>query len=120
MFTTRRLLFAPVLQWSPHHPQGPHWGGGGPHWGGGGMGGGMGAAAAPGAGGGLLSLLWVVVLLALVALVGYALLRSRGGATTAGEDDPVDALRVRYARGDVDDEEFARRYERLTDDSASH
>ncbi|MFB6123394.1 MAG: SHOCT domain-containing protein [Haloferacaceae archaeon] len=117
MFTTlRRLLFAPVFQWGPHHPQGPHWGGGGGHhWGTGGMGAGVGAGV-----GGLPLLLWLVVLVALLALVAYALVRGWEVPSAGNEDDAVSVLRSRYARGDVDDEEFARRYERLTGDSSSH
>jgi putative membrane protein len=85
---------------------------GGGMWGGGmGPGGTWGDAGAPG---------WVLVLgvvtrllfLAVVVGVGYLLYRA---VTTgrSGSDRALEELRVAYARGDVDDEEFERRRETL-------
>jgi putative membrane protein len=64
-----------------------------------------------------LSLLSLIVLLALLALVAYALYRNWEGGPEKRADDAITALRTRYARGDVDDDEFERRYARLTRES---
>lgn len=67
---------------------------------------------------GLGPLLWIVVLGAVVALVaGYT--RPDGSAKTephSGTDGALAALRERYARGELSDEEFERRRQRLQRD----
>ncbi|MCF2164932.1 SHOCT domain-containing protein [Halobacterium salinarum] len=78
---------------------GPHRGAHGP------MGGGM-------AGGLLSTVLWLVVLAAVVVAMGYLVVRVRramddDGAT--GGDTAMAVLRERYAAGDIDDEEFTAR-----------
>jgi putative membrane protein len=75
------------------------------------------------AGGGLLpTLLWLLVLLAVLAGLAYLVLRLADGRSTDGrsvdgidpvETDPVGVLETRYARGEIDDEEFERRRDRL-------
>jgi putative membrane protein len=81
---------------------------------GGGMGGGMGGSNT-GVGGGSL----VGVFGGLVAMLGVAggavyWLMRRGDAETATDaDSAMDALRARYARGEIDDEEFHERRARL-------
>ena len=49
--------------------------------------------------------------------LALALVRRRGPSTTApepqSEDTPLATLRERYARGEIDDEEFERRVEHL-------
>lgn len=106
------LAELPVAQWQPGpHGPGPH----GPHWGGGPMGpmgpGGTGMSGA-GFGGGW----WLVLLFALLAVgvvVAALYLTCREGS----EDGALTVLRERYAAGDVDEEEFERRRERLTGDA---
>jgi putative membrane protein len=71
-----------------------------------------------GAGGTGLGLLWWILTLALlvavVAAVAVLLLRLRGGGTGAEPGtDALDVLRRRYARGEIDDDEFDRRRTRL-------
>lgn len=101
-----------LLQWGPHGPhapQGPH-GPMGPHWGGAwgpGTGGGVVGFGGPGA---------LLLILALVALVVGIYLLFRFVTERAGEDDALAVLERRYARGEVDDEEFATRRARLADD----
>ncbi|GAB6861450.1 SHOCT domain-containing protein [Haloplanus litoreus] len=107
---------APLAQWQPGPhgpgPHGPHWGGG-PHWGAGPTGGaGMGSGVGLG-----LGSWWLVLLIALlvVGLVAAALyLTTRDGGDGTHEDGAVATLRERYAAGDLDEEEFERRRERLT------
>jgi putative membrane protein len=68
----------------------------------GGMGGGM---------GGGFGLLWLVVLIGLVA-VAVGAFRSHS-LPSAKADTAMETLRRRYARGEVSEEEFARRRESL-------
>jgi putative membrane protein len=59
---------------------------------------------------------WLVLLVALLVVgvvVAALYLTSREG----GEDGALTVLRERYAAGDLDDEEFERRRERLTGDA---
>jgi|AntRauMinimDraft_4_1070384.scaffolds.fasta_scaffold00114_8 putative membrane protein len=78
-------------------------------------GGGMGAGTW-GFGGGmwLWGLLWMAVLLAVVVLAVRAVSgRGRDGDRSQANRRPEDVLRERYARGDLDDDEFERRRETL-------
>ena len=64
--------------------------------------------------------LWPALLL-LGGVAAYVLLRSaegRDGDTSGGTDDALSALRERYARGEIDDEELERR--RRTLQSGEH
>lgn len=56
--------------------------------------------------------LWMVVFLGIV--VGFVyLLATRTGSETDKTDDALDALRRRYARGDIDEDEFETRRRKL-------
>lgn len=64
------------------------------------------------------ALLWLAVVIAAIVLVvlGIRWLLRQGGAASVGggsaaprPDDPVEILRQRYAKGEIDDEEFNRR-----------
>jgi len=109
------LAELPLAQWQPGpHGPGPH----GPHWGGGPMGpmgpGGTGMSGAGlglGVGGWWLVLLFALLVVGVVAAALY--LTSREDA----EDGALAVLRERYAAGDLDEEEFERRRERLTGDA---
>lgn len=60
----------------------------------------------------LVGLLWMLLLVGVpLALAYWFLGRDRG---RAGRDPAVETLREQYARGEIDDEEFERRLERLT------
>jgi len=104
-----------LAQWQPGPhgpgPYGPHWGGGGHHWGAGPGTGGMGPGAGLGfgMGGWWLVLLFALLVLGLVAAAFY--LTTREGDD---EDGALAVLRERYATGDLDEEEFERRRDRLT------
>ncbi|MFC7097640.1 SHOCT domain-containing protein [Halobaculum marinum] len=101
-----------LAQVGPHTPMGPHgpMGGG---WNGGWMGGGMLPWLGPW--GGLLATLLLVGVLAVVVYAAVARTESGGGGTgIAREDGALAVLDRRYARGEVDDEEYETRRERLT------
>ncbi|WP_096390561.1 SHOCT domain-containing protein [Halopenitus persicus] len=63
----------------------------------------------------LVGLLWMALLVALpVSIVYWLATRSRSNDST--ETGALAVLQERYARGEIDDEEFDRRRERLTRD----
>lgn len=57
-----------------------------------------------------------VVLLGIVVAIGYLGVRIAREEPTEPEDDALQELRIAYARGDVDDEEYEKRYERLKEE----
>lgn len=92
-----------VLQWGGHGPMGPH--------------GGHGVAAGGATATGGMGPWWLAVgLLLLVVLAGVSLAyvsRVRADSTEAAPpkeaDSAMEDLRTQYARGEIDDEEFANR-----------
>lgn len=58
------------------------------------------------------TLLWLVFLAVIVG-IGYLLYRTVGGSSGADTDPALEELRVAYARGELSDEEFENRRERL-------
>jgi len=56
----------------------------------------------------------LLVVLAVPAIAVYALATRGGSGTAAGADDALATLRQRYAAGEIDEEEFERRRERLS------
>lgn len=103
-----------LLQTAPRGPAGPH----GP------MGPNPGPHPMPygGPGGGTMpwevagtglypALLWLLVLVAVVALLAYLAVRLLDGLPAGA--GAADVLERRYARGEIDDEEFERRRDRL-------
>jgi len=91
-----------VLQWGGHGPMGPH--------------GGHGVTAGGATATGGMGLWWLAVGLLLVALAGLSLAyvsRKRTGSTETAPPKETDRamrdLRAKYARGEIDDEEFANR-----------
>ena len=85
------------------------------------MGGDMGMGGMMGVGLGML--IWTALLVALIAVAVVLVVKAvrrpepapRGG--TEGRDDrsPEDEVRLRYARGELDSEEFRRRLQELRD-----
>ncbi|MFC4949267.1 SHOCT domain-containing protein [Pseudonocardia sp. GCM10023141] len=65
---------------------------------------------------GLVLIVVVIAVLALAVLGGVGLVRGRraGDVTPAPEDDARQRLRLRYAAGEIDDEEYERRLSALT------
>lgn len=95
MFTLTDML----VQWGPHH--GPHYGAMGP---------------TGGAGGGYLwGPVWLLLAVLIIVAGGYLLLRAgRDQETTTEAGDALAILSHRYAHGEIDDEEFEKRREKLT------
>lgn len=58
-------------------------------------------------------LIWGLVLIAIPALALYAIATRTGGGGDATSDDALSVLRERYARGEIDDEEFETRRRQL-------
>jgi putative membrane protein len=66
----------------------------------------------------LFGLLWMALLVGLPVYLAYRLLaRTR---TSDTEDSALAVLEERYARGEIDDDEFERRRRRLTPDDRRH
>lgn len=97
------LILVPVLTMVIAWPMMGMWGGG--HMWGDGMWAGSG-------GSGLLLLMWLVPLVVLI-LGGVLLYRAVGGVDADGRDAALEELRLAYARGELSDEEFEQRRNRL-------
>lgn len=100
------IVLVPVLMMVLMMPMMGMWSGG--HMGDGGTGG-MGAGTA------LWPLMWLVPL-AVVAGIGYLVYRAVKRSADSVSDPAVEELRVAYARGDLTDEQFEERRERLERD----
>lgn len=99
-----------LLQWGPH--RGPHPGPHAPMAPTGGTGSGM-PWSVWGVGGGLFPTLVGLVLLIVLVVGVVSLLSSRRMREPGDDTDALGVLRRRYARGEIDDEEFERRRGRL-------
>lgn len=97
------IVLLPVLTMAVMMPMMGMWGWG--HVAGGGMWGGTG-------GGWMWLVMWFVPLLVIVG-VGYLVYAGVRRADTEGDDAALEELRIAYARGDLSDEEFEHRRERL-------
>ncbi len=85
------------------------------------MGGDMGMGGMMGVGLGML--IWTALLVALIAVAVVLVVKAvrrpepapRGGTGEQGDRSPEDEVRMRYARGELDSEEFRRRLQELRD-----
>ncbi|MBI5016220.1 MAG: SHOCT domain-containing protein [Deltaproteobacteria bacterium] len=69
----------------------------------------MGGDYGMGWGGGLgMALFWIIAILVVVVLVRFVLGRSRTGAGSVREESALDLLKKRYARGEINREEYER------------
>jgi putative membrane protein len=57
----------------------------------------------------LMAIFWIVVIVATVLLIRWLTLQSRAPVDGPPEDSPLDILKRRYARGEIDREDFERR-----------
>jgi putative membrane protein len=62
---------------------------------------------------GWMWIFWLVVLIALVAVVWMAMRRGGGPPPAAGGDRAEEALRERYARGEIDEPTYRRMLDEL-------
>lgn len=69
-----------------------------------------------GMGPGTLGWLWPLLWLAIIVGVGYMLYSLLRGPDDQQTDSAIEELRAAYARGELSDEEFERRLERLRDE----
>ena len=97
------IVLLPVLMMAVMMPMMGMWGGG--HMWNGGMWDGTGATW-------MWILMWVIFL-AIIVGVGYLLYRAVQSPASSGTDPAIEELRNAYARGEISDEEFEKRRERL-------
>ncbi|WP_148415535.1 SHOCT domain-containing protein [Haloferax sp. KTX1] len=111
--TARRLavLAVPLLVAATDTAAAMGGGYGGGMMGGGGMRGGSWGLF--GGGMGLWGLLWMGLLLAVPLYLVFAFGRRGRGTDSETDERPLSVLRTRYARGELSDDEFERRRERL-------
>jgi putative membrane protein len=64
-------------------------------------------------GGGFMWLFWILLIVIVVWAVKAA--SSGGSSSSPREESPMEILKKRYARGEIDDEEFERRRKELED-----
>jgi putative membrane protein len=63
-----------------------------------------------------MTIIWTVVVVAIVLLVMWLVERGRaGGPVPEKEEGAVDLLKKRYAKGEIDKEEFEQKKKDLTD-----
>ncbi|HEY9052661.1 MAG TPA: SHOCT domain-containing protein [Gammaproteobacteria bacterium] len=64
-------------------------------------------------GGGYMWLVWVLIIAVLVILVKSITDSSSGSIQTRNDESPMSILKKRFARGEIDEEEFNRRKKEL-------
>ena len=62
-----------------------------------------------GFGGGFMWLFWILIILAIVLLIRGV----SGGQSTENRETPLEILKKRYARGEIDEEEYKNRRKEL-------
>lgn len=69
-----------------------------------------------GCGGWWMIIVWIAVIIGIVFLVKWLVEQGRTGRQTSEkEESPLDILKKRYAKGEIDKEEFERKKRDLTD-----
>ncbi|MDH5778936.1 MAG: SHOCT domain-containing protein [Gammaproteobacteria bacterium] len=63
-------------------------------------------------GGGFMWIIWVLIIVALVIVLKTTMGNGSSGSTSKG-DSPLEILQKRYARGEIDEEEFKRKRKQL-------
>ncbi|BAN36050.1 hypothetical protein SCD_n02242 [Sulfuricella denitrificans skB26] len=67
-----------------------------------------------GFGGIFMILWWVLIIVGIVALVKWMVSSSRAGSRSVGDSKALGILKERYARGEIDEQEFQKRKLDLT------
>lgn len=58
---------------------------------------------------------WVLIIVGIVALVKWMITSSGGDGRSGGDSKALDILKQRYARGEIDEQEFQKRKRDLTE-----
>ncbi len=58
---------------------------------------------------------WALIIVGIVALVKWVATSSGGNGRSGGDSKALDILKQRYARGEIDEQEFQKRKRDLTD-----
>lgn len=74
----------------------------------------MGGYGGYGFGGIFMILWWVLIIIGIVALVKWIGASSGAGGRSSGDSKALDILKERYARGEIDEQEFQKRKRDLT------
>lgn len=61
-----------------------------------------------------MMLWWVLILVGIAALVKWMVASSGAGSRTGSDSKALDILKERYARGEIDEQEFQKRKRDLT------
>lgn len=64
-------------------------------------------------GGGVMWLFWILLIVAIVLALKYVLGDRSGTSSSRDDESPMDILKKRYARGEIDEEEYNRRARQL-------
>jgi putative membrane protein len=68
-----------------------------------------------GLGGWWMMIFWIIVVVAVIFFIKWLVERGRtGGETPEKQEDPLDILKKRYARGEIDKDEFGQKKKDLT------
>jgi len=76
---------------------------------------GYGMAGGFGFGGIFMILWWVLIIVGIVVLVKWMITSSGGDGRSGGDSSALDILKQRYARGEIDEQEFQKRKRDLTE-----
>lgn len=64
-------------------------------------------------GGGFMWIFWILLIVILVVIVKTMINTDNSGGKTLQDKSPMEILKKRYARGEIDEEEFERRRKQL-------
>lgn len=63
----------------------------------------------------LMGLIWLLILALIVTLIWFLIRKGSNSTTRSSEESPMDILSKRYARGEIDEEEYQRMKKRIKD-----
>lgn len=62
-----------------------------------------------------MGLIWLLILALIVTLIWFLIRKGSNSTTRSSEESPMDILSKRYARGEIDEEEYQRMKKRIND-----